>query len=79
MSKCLMEKFNGLLNKFNEKKTSHPELATLWINYLEIKLQHMNDVLIHGHNTINSMDTMSDFSPETIQLLYILQSQINIT
>ena len=74
-----MEKFNELIDKFKNKKSSNPELADLWINYLEIKIEHFNNIINQANNTIANLDNHPELSLETIQFLYNFHTISNNT
>jgi hypothetical protein len=74
-----MEKFNELIDKFKNKKSSNPELADLWINYLEIKIEHFNNIINQANNTIANLDNHPELSLETIKFLYNFHTISNIT
>tara|TARA_Y100000389_G_scaffold100138_1_gene96905 strand:+ start:2285 stop:2509 length:225 start_codon:yes stop_codon:yes gene_type:complete len=74
-----MDELTELINKFKNKKNSNPELAKFWINYLEIKIEHFNNIINQANNTIANIDNHPELSLETIQFLYNFHTISNNT
>lgn len=67
-----IEKLENLISRFNEIKHTHPNLANLWINYLTLKknyLQNEDNVIVNAKHTLELITDYKDFSRENIMIL----------
>ena len=65
-----------LIEKFKEKKNTHPELATLWHNYLLIRQKRYEELTKQASDLLENMETCDDVSVDVLALLFIMQRQI---
>jgi hypothetical protein len=69
-----MEKIDTLIDEFKSKMTTHPELATMWINYLTLKKAKYFEIEKRAECAIEYMNDISDISLETIIAIYSLNT-----
>ena len=76
-----MERFDTLIQKFEDKRDTHPELAALWSQYLRIKKTRLETVLDQGVQMLETLDTCEDVSIQIMAILYVLKAEMdnNIT
>ena len=67
-----MESIDNLINKFTLIEDTHPEISKLWINYLIIKKNKLNNLINQGENTLELLSDTDDITIENIQTLFIL-------
>jgi len=72
-----MEHIDSLIDKFNLKLVTHPEISLVWINYLTIKKERLTSIIQQGEETIEMMETTDDIPVQTIALLYMLERYTN--
>tara|TARA_Y100000996_G_scaffold354831_1_gene295170 strand:- start:2382 stop:2597 length:216 start_codon:yes stop_codon:yes gene_type:complete len=71
-----MDKLDELITKFTDKRSSHPELSLLWINYLNIKKNKLLELEQQAEYTLECMNSIDDISLQTI--LFLLTIDVNI-
>tara|TARA_B100001996_G_C18231895_1_gene427875 strand:+ start:198 stop:413 length:216 start_codon:yes stop_codon:yes gene_type:complete len=71
-----MEKIDALISKFNGKLITHPELATMWINYLTFKKEKYFEIEKRAEYAIECMNDISDISLQTIMTIYTINDII---
>tara|TARA_Y100000768_G_scaffold388679_1_gene386104 strand:+ start:1104 stop:1328 length:225 start_codon:yes stop_codon:yes gene_type:complete len=64
--------FDALIDKFNNVKDTHPELSKLWINYLILKKNKLNNLHIQAETLLNNLNNTKDISIESVLLLYLI-------
>tara|TARA_B100001769_G_scaffold275313_2_gene277121 strand:- start:4507 stop:4731 length:225 start_codon:yes stop_codon:yes gene_type:complete len=64
--------FDALIDKFNNVKDTHPELSKLWINYLILKKNKLNNLHIQAEALLNNLNNTKDISIESLLLLYLI-------
>jgi len=76
-----MERFDTLIQKFENKRETHPELATLWSQYLRIKKARLESVLDQGLQMLDTLDTCQDVPIQLMAILFVLKAEMdnNIT
>lgn len=67
-----MESIDNLINKFTLIEDTHPQVSKLWINYLIIKKNKLNNLINQRENTLELLSDTDDISIENIQTLFIL-------
>jgi hypothetical protein len=67
-----MEEIEHLINKFKEKMHTHPELSSLWVNYLLIKKSNLSFLIEQGEQTLQMFETIDDVPTHSIALLYLI-------
>ena len=73
-----MDELDKLINDFKDKKVSHPNLSTLWIDYLMLRKQNINKLIAQGNMTIKLMESVNDVNRDDMLLLILfLQSQVS--
>ena len=72
-----MEHIDSLIDKFNLKLVTHPEISLVWINYLTIKKDRLTSIIQQGEETIEMMETTDDIPVQTIALLYMIERYTN--
>ena len=71
-----MERIDALICKFNDKLTTHPELATMWIHYLTLKKEKYFEIENRAEYAIECMNDISDISLQTIMTIYSINDII---
>ena len=76
-----MERFDTLIQKFENKRDTHPELATLWSQYLRIKKARIESTLEQGIRMLDTLDTCQDVSIQLMAILFLFKAEMdnNIT
>jgi len=64
----------SLMERFKEKMNTHPELSTIWYNYLNSQNKKINNLIAQGNSIINNMDKMSDISIQSLALFLLLET-----
>ena len=67
-----METIDNLIEQFYLKQETHPELSKLWINYLILKKNKLNNLINQAENTLEKLSYTNDISKETILTMIIL-------
>jgi len=68
---------DDILNELEERKSTHNNISTIWINYLKIKKQKLEEAISETKILLNNLNNMSnDLSPEMIQIMVILMDNI---
>ena len=71
-----MEKLDELIDKFNGKLITHPELATMWINYLTLKKEKYFEIEKRAEYAIECMNDISDISLQSLITIYSINDII---
>ena len=67
-----------LISEFQDKSASHPNLSTLWIDYLMLRKNNTNKLITQGKSTLKLMESVNDVNRDDMLLLIIfLKSQIS--
>ena len=70
--------FDKLINDFQDKLASHPNLSTLWIDYLMLRKQNTNKLITQGNMTLKLMESINDVNRDDMLLLILfLKSQLS--
>ena len=70
--------FDKLISDFQDKLASHPNIATLWIDYLTLRKQNTNKLITQGNTTLKLMESVQDVDMKDMLLLILfLKSQIS--
>jgi len=67
-----INEINELITKFEQKRQTHPNLSTLWINHLhalKIFYSYTNE---HAKFVLNEMNNTNDYTTEQLTILKIL-------
>ena len=64
-----MNELYELIQKFEQHKNTHPNISTLWIHFLTLKLNKFNCLISQANNAIYHFNNTNDLSPEQIYLL----------
>jgi hypothetical protein len=62
-----------LMDGFKEKMDTHPELSSVWYNYLRNQNEKMKNLINQGKSVINNMENVSDISVQSIILSLLLE------
>lgn len=74
-----MDELDALIDKFNRKMETHPELSSVWINYITIKKMRLRNIIQHGEQTLQMLETTDDIPIHSIALLYLMEKYTNDT
>jgi len=73
-----MDELDKLISEFQDKSASHPNISTLWINYLMLRKHNINKVITQGLSTLKLMENIQDVDMKDMLLLIIfLKSQVS--
>lgn len=74
----IVSKYQKCLTSLNDKQTTHPNIAKMWINYLSNKYQTYNSLcekdILDCMNAIEIMNTISDINDLQVQTLIAIFS-----
>ena len=65
-----MDNFNELIEEFENKKTTHPQIATLWQAYLITKRNQLDKLIEQGNLVLDLFEEQDDISMLTLLILY---------
>ena len=68
------EQINTLLTKIEERKTTHPNLMTVWEHYFKLKIKSLDSCYTYCNQLLNDIDegNQDDPSPETLVTMTLL-------
>ena len=70
--------FDKLISEFKDKTASHPNISTLWIDYLMLRKNNTNKIITQGKSTLKLMESVKDVDMNDMLLLILfLKSQIS--
>lgn len=73
-----MDELDKLINDFQDKSVSHPNLSTLWIDYLMLRKNNTNKLITQGNTTLKLMESVPDVNMDDMLLLILfLKSQVS--
>ena len=73
-----MDELDKLISDFQYKSASHPNLSTLWIDYLMLRKQNINKLITQGKSTLKLMESVNDVNGDDMLLLILfLKSQVS--
>ena len=73
-----MDEIDKLINDFQDKTVSHPNLSTFWIDYLTLKKHNINKLITQGKSTLKLMESVPDVNMDDMLLLILfLKSQVS--
>jgi hypothetical protein len=67
---------DNLINDFQNKMVSHPNLSTLWIDYLSVREWNTNKLITQGKTTLKLMETVQDVNRDDVLLLILFLKTI---
>ena len=68
----------NLIDKFNARTDTHPNIAALWISYLELKKKALAELLEQGERAYTQLDTFPDFSQNNLRLFTALKLSMEL-
>ena len=71
-----MDEFDKLISDFQDKSASHPNISTLWIDYLMLRKDNTNKLIIQGNTTLKLMETVQDVDMKDMLLLILFLKSI---
>ena len=71
-----MDAFDKLISDFQDKSASHPNISTLWIDYLMLRKDNTNKLIIQGNTTLKLMETVQDVDMKDMLLLILFLKSI---
>jgi len=73
-----MEKnIDELIKYYEEKKSTHPNIATLWQAYLTTEKYKIEKLLNNGFQVLQNLDETGDITLPTLITVYSLFTDIN--
>ena len=60
-----------LISNFQNKMVSHPNLSTLWIDYLSVREWNTSKLITQGNSTLKLMETVQDVNMDDVLLLIL--------
>ena len=64
-----IEEFDNVIREIENKLNTHPNLARLWIEYLNIKKFRLETAINEAKNIVQTLETNQDISMNNILLL----------
>jgi hypothetical protein len=64
-----MERLDRLIEKFKDKSITHPQISSLWVNYLEIKKENINIRLAQGEKLLDELSVSGDINVSLLMCL----------
>lgn len=66
--------FDEIINELNERKSTHPNISTIWSHYLHIKKQKLDKAISDAKHMLKILEDtqQQDMTPLMIQLLLLL-------
>ena len=64
-----MERLDRLIEKFKDKSITHPQISSLWVNYLEIKKENINMRLAQGEKLLDELSVSGDINVSLLMCL----------
>jgi len=71
-----MDDLYTLISDFQNKMVSHPNLSTLWIDYLSVREWNTNKLITQGKSTLKLMETVHDVNRDDMLLLILFLKTI---
>jgi len=71
-----MDDLYTLIRDFQNKMVSHPNLSTLWIDYLSVREWNTNKLITQGKSTLKLMETVQDVNRDDMLLLILFLKTI---
>ena len=71
-----MDDLYTLIRDFQNKMVSHPNLSTLWIDYLSVREWNTNKLITQGKTTLKLMETVQDVNRDDVLLLILFLKTI---
>jgi len=65
-----MNNFEQLVEQFENKKYTHPQIATLWQAHLITQKNLLDKLIEQANNTIETLEFQDDISMTTLLFLY---------
>ena len=65
-----MNNFEQLVEQFENKKYTHPQIDTLWQAYLKTQKNKLDKLIEQGNTVIETLETQDDISMSTLLVLY---------
>lgn len=66
-----MERLDRLIEKFKEKSSTHPYTSLLWINYLEVKKENLDERLTQGEKIVDELSESGDINMSLLMCLLV--------
>ena len=63
-----------LMDIFKEKMNTHPELSSIWYNYLKNHNEKIKVIVEQGKYVIDNMDKISDISIQSVILSILIET-----
>ena len=64
-----IEEFDNVIREIENKLNTHPNLARLWIEYLNVKKYRLETAINEANNIVQTLETNQDISMNNILLL----------
>jgi len=71
-----MDDLYTLIRDFQNKMVSHPNLSTLWIDYLSVREWNTSKLITQGKTTLKLMETVQDVNRDDVLLLILFLKTI---
>ena len=66
------QNLDNLIKFYEEKKTTHPHIATLWQAYLITEKHNIEKIINNGYKILETIDETGDISIPTLITVYSL-------
>lgn len=75
-----IEELENILQTLEERMETHPNICKLWVKYINIKKNKLEQILNSAKTVIESLDTTEDMTSESLMfLLLFIQSMRETT
>ena len=72
-----LDELDSIITQLEERKSIQPNISTIWLNYLLIKKQKLEEAILDTKTILNYLNTTeNDLSFETIMFLWTYMSSI---
>jgi len=72
-----LNELDTLMNKLDERKSTHPNLASVWLNYLTIKKEKLEEAISDANKMLEICNRVeNDMTHESIYILWCLMRNI---
>lgn len=71
-----MERLDNLIEKFKPYQETHPNITSIWINYIKIKKEKLEALMEQGEKLVDTLENIEDLPIETAFFLIQLKQQM---
>ena len=64
--------FDEIIKELDERKSTHPNLSTIWTHYLKIKKQKLEKAILDAKIMLNIMEDTGLEQDITLEMIYLI-------